>query len=144
MIVLKQNSTPWSSKLGLWANKTPFLMLKLTSKWLVSKATTLPTKLGGSKKRWLPNKIKLNWEEKTAFPCKEWWAASLLYYSQVYLRSLPNQLMEQQNSFFECMWMLSGNGCFGTFCTLGYCLIPKKVPNELISPNWLCWGWVPL
>ena len=43
-----------------------------------------------------------------------------LYYSQVYLRSLPNQLMEQQNFFFEGKWMLSGNGCFATFYTLGY------------------------
>ena len=65
-----------------------------------------------------------------------------VYYPQVFWTSLPNQLMEQQYSFLECMRRLSGNGCFGTFCTLGYCLIPREVPNELISPNWLCWGWV--
>ena len=55
--------------------------------YLVSKATTLPTKLGGIKQRWLLNKIKLTREPKTVFHC------------QVYLRSLPNQLMEQQSSF---------------------------------------------
>ena len=141
---LKQNSTLWSSKLSLWAYWTPFLMFKHTPKLLVSKATTLPTKLGGSKKRWQINKIKLTWEMKTVFHCKEWWAAYLLYYSQVYLRSLPIQLMEQQNSFSEWTWMLSGNECCGTFCTLRYYLIPKKVPNELMSQNWLCGGWVPL
>ena len=52
-------------------------MLKHTPKLLVSKATTLPTKLGGSKKRWLLNKIKLTWDKKIVFHCKEWWAASL-------------------------------------------------------------------
>ena len=51
-------------------------MLKHTPKLLVSKATTLPTKLDGSKKRWLLNKIKLPWEKKIVFHCKEWWDAS--------------------------------------------------------------------
>ena len=52
-------------------------MLKQTPNFLVWKATTLPTKLGGNKKRWLPNKIKSTWEKKTVFHCKEWWAASI-------------------------------------------------------------------
>ena len=39
-------------------------MLKNTPKYLISQATTLPTKLCGSKKRWLPaSKIKLTWEK---------------------------------------------------------------------------------
>ena len=73
---LKPNSTPWSSKLGWWANLTPFLMLKHTLKLLLAKATTLLTKLGGSKTRWLLNKTKLTYKMKTVY-CKEWWAASL-------------------------------------------------------------------
>ena len=44
---------------------------------------------------------------------------------------LPNQLMEQRTFFFGCMWMLSGNGCFGTCCTLGYCLVPKTYRMSL-------------
>ena len=52
-------------------------MLKHTPKYLVSKAATLLSKLGGSKKRWLLNKIKLTWEKKIAFHCKEKRAASL-------------------------------------------------------------------
>ena len=52
-------------------------MLKHTLKLLLAKATTLLTKLGGSKTRWLLNKIKLTYEMKTVFHCKEWWAASL-------------------------------------------------------------------
>ena len=74
----KQNSTPWSSKLGFWANETP--LLKHTPNLMVSKATTLPTQLGQLvrvKKRWLLNKIKLTWEEETVLHCKEWWAASI-------------------------------------------------------------------
>ena len=43
----------------------------------MSKATTRPTKLGGSKRRWLFNKIKLTWEENTVFHRKEWWIDSL-------------------------------------------------------------------
>ena len=35
----------------------------------------------------------------------------------VYLRSLPNQLMDQQN--IECMWMLSENGFIDDFLHLG-------------------------
>ena len=56
-----------------------------------------------------------------------------------FLISLPNQLMEQGNSFFECMWMLSGNGCFGTFRTLGYCLVPKRYRMSL-SAQISCFG----
>ena len=44
-------------------------------------------------------------------------------------------ILDQQYSFLKCMCMLSGNGCFWTFCTLVYCLIPKKVPNELMGLN---------
>ena len=36
---------------------------------------------------------------------------------RVYLRSLPNQLMDQQN--IECMWMLSENGFIDDFLHLG-------------------------
>ena len=86
------------------------------------------------------SKIKLTWEKKLYSIERNDELPRFSYYSQVSLRSLPNKLMEQEYSFFECMWTLSGNGCFGTFCTLGYCLIPEEVPNELISPNWLCWG----
>ena len=110
-------------------------MLKHTPKLLVSKASTLPTKLGGSKKRWLLNQYQINLGKENYYIARDAELIPFLYYSQGYLRLLPNQLMEQQNSFIECMWMLTGNGCFGTFCTLGYCLVQKKVSNELISPN---------
>ena len=66
------------AKIGLWANKTPFLMLKHTPKYLMSKATTLTTKLGGSKKRLLLNKIKLTREKKTLSHCKACWTDSFL------------------------------------------------------------------
>ena len=38
------------SKMGLSAFKTPFLMLKHTPKYSISKATTLLTRYGGSEK----------------------------------------------------------------------------------------------
>ena len=41
--------------------------------------------------------------------------------------------MEQHNIFFESMWRLSGNRCFVTFCTLGYCVVLEKVTNKLIN-----------
>ena len=68
------------------------------------------------------NKIKLTWEKEIVFltsnglPC-------FLNYSQGYLRSLPNQVINQQYTFDECMRSLSGTECFETFCTLGYCLV---------------------
>mgnify|MGYP001802931951 CR=1 FL=1 len=43
----------------------------------MSKATTLLTKLGGSKKRWLLKKIKLPWIKHTVFHCKTWWTDNL-------------------------------------------------------------------
>ena len=58
---------------------------------------------------------------------------NIIYYSQVYLRSLPNQLLDQQYQFIECMLRLSGDGCFVNFCTQEYCLVPKKVPNKHIN-----------
>ena len=60
----------------------------------------------GSKKRWPRNKIKLTREKKTWFYIKRWGAAFLFDYSQVYLRSLPNQLVYQQYHLCECMWGL--------------------------------------
>ena len=66
-----------------------------------------------------------------------------LYYSQVYQRSLPNQLSDQQYHFVECMWRLSEDGCFLNFCTWGYCLVAEKVPNKHIRPMQLWWRWVP-
>ena len=45
--------------------------------------------------------------------------------------------------FFVGMWGLLGKGCFVTFCT-GYCLIPEKVSNKLISPVSPFWCWVRL
>ena len=62
-----------------------------------------------------------------------------LYNSQVYLRSVSKQLMEQQNSFLEFMWMFLGKGCFGTFCTLGYCLVLKRYQMSL-SAQLICVG----
>ena len=123
-------------------------MLKNTPKYLVSKATTLPTKNSVSKKLLLLNKIKINWENEFVSIVRNGELSTFLYYSQVYLRSLPNQLMDHQNTFFQCMWRLSRNGCFAAFCTLGYCLVSNKVPikvptkaqNKLISPIKLFWG----
>ena len=68
---LQQNSTLCTYIVGLRANQTPLLMLKYNHKYFMPKATILPTKLDGSKKRWLLNKIKLTWEN-TVFHCKEW------------------------------------------------------------------------
>ena len=63
------------------------------------------------KKRWPLNKIKLTWEKKTCFRWKLVGTASLIYHSQVYLRLLPNQLMDQQYYLCGCMLGLWGNCC---------------------------------
>ena len=112
-------------------------MLKHTLKLLVSKATTLPTKLGGSKERWPLKQNQINLRKQNNSIARSVVPPPFLYYPQVYLRSLRNQLMEQQYSFLECMWMLSGNGPLGLFALWGYCLIPEKVPSEVTNPNWL-------
>ena len=78
-------------------------------------------------------RTQINMGKENLIPLQEWGAASLFYYSQVYLRSLPDQLMDQQYHHFECMWGLKGNSCFVTFCTLGNCLVLKKVPNKHIN-----------
>ena len=45
------------------------------------------------------NKIKLTWEKMLYSIARNGELPPFLYYSQVYLRSLPNQLMKQQYSF---------------------------------------------
>ena len=97
----------------------------------MSKATTLPTKLGGSKNRWLLNKIKLSWEQNIVLHCPDK-GTDCLFILFPGLTSLPNQLLDQQYHFIECM--LSGDGCFAIFCTYAYCLETKKEPNKHISP----------
>ena len=55
------------------------LMLKYTLKYWVPWATIIPARLGGSKKRWRLNKIKLTWEKQTIFHLEKWWTATLFY-----------------------------------------------------------------
>ena len=52
--------------------------------------------------------------------------STFLLYLQGYLRSLPNQLMDQQYTLFESMWRLSENGCFVTFCTLSVSVMEEE------------------
>ena len=59
-------------------------MLKYIPEYFMSKANTLPTKLGGSKTRWLLNKIKLTWE-KYCIP-SQWRVNWLPFY--IILRSI--------------------------------------------------------
>ena len=112
---LKRNSNPWTSKLGLWANGIPFLMPPHI--WC-QKPLHFRQNLVAVKKHSCSIKLKRTWEKNSVYHCKEQWAAPFFpYYSQVYLRSLPNHLMDQQNTFLEYMWRLSGNGCLVIVCT---------------------------
>ena len=43
--------------------------------------------------------------------------------------------MEQQYSFLECMWMLSGNGCFGTALHFGVLSDTEKGTNWAYQPK---------
>ena len=122
-------------------------MLKHTSKLLVSKATTLRTKLGGSKKRWLLKQNNINLGKGNFIPLQGLWATSLFItfpgLFEIIAQSADGTAILIYGMYVD-VGRKSGNGCLGTFCTLGYCLILKKVPNELVSPNWLWWGWLPL
>ena len=131
---LKQNSIPLSSKLSLQAYYIRHLFQCISFKYFVSKATMLPTKLGQSKTRWLLNKIKLASEKKTIFHGNKWWAASLFTLFPGLFEIIAQSVHGSTIHFFQCMWRLSGSGFFVFFCTLAYCLVPKKVPNKLISP----------
>mgnify|MGYP001792679345 CR=1 FL=1 len=62
------------------------------------------------------------------------------HYFQVSLRSLPNQLMDQQYQF-----LIACGGCkevvaFITFWTSGTCPVPEKVPNKLRNPICCLWA----
>ena len=115
-------------------------MLKHAPKYLVSKATTPLTKPGGSKKRWLLiTKSNSPGESKLHYIARNGELPPFQYYPQVYLRSLPNQLMEQQNSFFEFMWMFQEMVAFELFALWGIVQYLKRYQMSL-SAHFSCVG----
>ena len=121
-------------------------MPKYSPKLLVSKATTLPTKQRKKiKKRWLLNKIKLTWEKKTVFHCKEWWAASLFILFpglfEIVAQSADGTAILFLGMHVDVVrkWVLLDFLHFGVLSHT-----EKGTKMRLISPNWLCWVWVPL
>ena len=111
------------------------------------KANSLPTKLGGSKKIWLLNKIKLHGRKENNYSIERHCELTpFQYYSQEYLRSLPNQLLDQQSHFVEyvfCEFLHLGISQLGwadlliwyLFLYKTICFVQKKVPDEQISPT---------
>ena len=69
-----------------------------------------------------------------------------LYYFQFYLRSLPNQLIEQQNTFFERLQITEvhseGVDRKWVLCDLNFgilSIVLKKAPN-MLSAQFYCFG----
>ena len=112
-----------------------FLMLKNTPKYLVSKDTTLPAKFSVSKKLLLLNKIKINWENEFVSIVRNGELSTFLYYSQVYLRSLPNQLMDHQNTFFSMYVEVVKQWVLCCFLHFGILSEIKKGTKKAHQPN---------
>ena len=58
---------------------------------------------------------------------------AFLYYSQVHLGSLPNQLLDQQYHFIECMWKLSGTGALWILALISSTYLPTYPQNEYLQ-----------
>ena len=110
-------------------------MLKHTPKYLVSKAAILPTKHGGSKKRW---------------QLKKHWINHWKLHSTARNGELPPFFI-----LFPGLFEIIAQSAHGTailvfgmyvevFRKRGLWLVTTKVLNELISQIYQCWGWVPV
>ena len=105
----------------------------------MSQATTLPTTLGGSKKMAaLQNQINLGKENLILLQVIVSRLPFLLFPSlfEIIARSAHGSAIPHVRMYVGVVrkWLLCD------FCTLGYCLVPKAVPNKHISPMPLPWG----
>ena len=122
-IIFDSKSSTQSPKKPNWAYELMSLMLKDTPKIGCLRIPHYQQNLVVVKKRWLLNKIKWSLEKKTVFHCNEWWATSLLILILGLFEIIAQSAHGSAIHFVQCTctWRLSGNGCFWTFCTLGYC-----------------------
>ena len=120
--------------MGLLANKTPFLTLKHTPK-NCAKSHHTTDKTCWVIKRWLLNKVKLTWEPGKLCPiARNDKLPPFFYFTRSFSDHCPISSWNSKTLFeCTCMWRLSENGRFVTFCTYGYFLVSKKLSNVLIS-----------
>ena len=94
----------------------PFSNVKDIPEDWVPQATKLLTKLGESKKDNGQTDSKRTWEKRALLCCNKRWGE--LHYFDIYLTSLPDHLMDQQNHFTcfiecKCIGGLYGKPIYG-------------------------------